>query len=144
MTTTRRQRKDFSGINPGRVYDTIATATAEPEEVIDMDEMDPAQDTQEESATQEEHETHNERKERRTYNEEEALQMMQALKTAGRKGVKLPRINVAFAPQTYDYITTMSRVRGETMTAFVNKIILEHMQEHRELYDKALEFRNSF
>ena len=68
---------------------------------------------------------------------------MQRFKTSGHKGVKLPRINVAFAPDTYEYIQTMAQVRGETMTRFIDHIIRRSMEENAETYAKAIEFRNS-
>lgn len=80
---------------------------------------------------------------RRTYTEEEKQEFLAAMKTAGRKGCRLPRINMAFAPELYDYVKTMSKVSGLTLTEFVNTIILQYMDGHREQYDKALEFRNS-
>lgn len=121
--------KDFSQLNTGRVYNAIAEATAEPEQE--------AQDTQEID------EVKTERKPRRTYTEQEAFEIMQAMKTSGRKGLKLPRINLAFVPTVYNYVQIMSRVRGETMTEFVNLALQQHMEEHRDLYEKAIEFRNS-
>lgn len=114
-------KKDFSKVNTGRVYDAIAAATAEQE-------------------PQEAQET---RKERKTYTEEEAAEFLRTGRTSGRKGVKLPRINLAFLPDVYEYIQIMSRVRGESMTDFVNIALRQHMEEHHELYDKAIEFRNS-
>lgn len=65
------------------------------------------------------------------------------MKTAGRKGCRLPRINMAFAPELYDYVKTMSKVSGLTLTEFVNTVIKQYMDTHREQYDKALEFRNN-
>lgn len=121
--------KDFSQLNTGRVYNAIAEATAEPEQE--------AQDTQEID------EVKTERKPRRTYTEQEAFEIMQTMKTSGRKGLKLPRINLAFVPTVYNYVQIMSRVRGETMTEFVNLALQQHMEEHRDLYEKAIEFRNS-
>lgn len=116
--------KNFSQINTDRVYNTIAEATAEPD----------IQETQEVQET---------RKPRKEYTAQERLDFLQEMKTAGRKGVKLPRINLAFSPDVYEYIQIMSRVRGESMTAFVNIALRQHIEEHRDLYDKAIEFRNS-
>lgn len=112
--------KDFSAVNTGRVYDTIAEATAEP-----------AQETQ------------GTRKERRTYTEQETEEFLQNMKTAGRKGLKLPRVNFAFAPDIYDFVKTMSRVSGLNMTDYINSILRQYMEEHRDIYEKAIEFRNS-
>ena len=122
-------KKDFSKVNTGRVYDTIAAATAEPE-----------QEAQEIQEAQQEQETH---KTRRTYNEQEAQEFTHLLKTSGRKGLKLPRINLAFAPDTYEYVQIMARVTGVSMTEFVNLALRQHMEEHKDLYEKAIEFRNS-
>lgn len=119
-------KKDFSQVNTGRVYGTIAEATAEPER--------DAQEVQEAAKA---------RKPRKEYSAQERLDFIQEMRTAGRKGVKLPRINLAFAPDVYEYIQIMSRVRGESMTNFVNIALRQHIEEHRDLYDKAIEFRNS-
>lgn len=116
-------KKDFSKIAADPVYSTIAAATAEEPE------------TQEAPKKQ--------RKERRIPTEEEALQAMNALQTTGRKGVKLPRINLAFTPEVYEYIKIMAQVRGENLTQFVNHVLKKSIEDNREIYDKAIEFRNS-
>ena len=115
-------KRDFSSINTGHVYDTIAAATQ------DVQEEQPKQKT---------------RKARKTYTEEEAQHMMETLQTTGRKGVKLKRINLAFSPANYDYVVTLSRVRGETMTEFINHVLEEHREAHEDIYRKAIEFKNS-
>lgn len=83
------------------------------------------------------------RKARKTYSPEEALEMMQEMQTTGRKGVKLPRINLAFSPDNYLFIKTMSQVRGESLTAFVNHVLDLYREEHADIYEKAKEFRAS-
>lgn len=128
-------KKDFTQVNTNRVYDAIAEATAEPEtpaaEKIPMLDESEAQ------------ELFPKKKERKTYSEKERQEIMRTLKTAGYKGCKLPRINLAFAPDVYDYISTMSQVRGQTMTAFVDHVLRKSMQENAEIYAKAIEFKNS-
>lgn len=119
-------KKDFSNISTGRVYSTIEEATSEPE-----------------ATAQEMAEVEEKQKKRKTYTAQEAAEFMQNFKTSGRKGIKLPRINLAFAPDLYEYIQTMSRVRGENLTEFVNNILREHMEEHNDIYQKAIEFKNS-
>ena len=84
------------------------------------------------------------RKERRTYSEQEAQELLDTLNTAGRKGLKLPRINMAFTPANYEYVRTMSRVRGETLTTFVNMIIEQSLKDNADLYKEAVAFRDSF
>lgn len=110
-------KKDFSKINTGNIYsDTIAEATQETQET---------------------------RKPRKTYTEQEAAEIMQTMNTAGRKGVKLPRINLAFAPDVYEYVKTMSMAAGMNYTTFVNMVLRQHMEEHADKYQQAIDFRNS-
>ena len=46
--------------------------------------------------------------------------------TQGKKGQKLPRMNVAFSDENHAYLTYISRRRGLSATAFVNLIIDEY------------------
>lgn len=80
---------------------------------------------------------------RKTYTDEEAAAFIADGKTSGRKGLNMPRINMAFTPEVYDYIKTMARVRGESMTDFVNTVLRQSLEENGDLYRKAVEFRNS-
>ena len=64
-------------------------------------------------------------------------------KTQGRKGCKAHRFNMAFSPKAYDFITCMARVRGETITAFVNHLIEKTVDDNQEIYQQALKFRDS-
>lgn len=108
-------KKDFSQIPAsGRVIDAIAEATADG------------------------------RKPRRTPTENEAAADMDAMQTQGKKGEKLPRMNMAFAPAVYDYIETMAKARGESMTAFVNAVLAKHKDEHEDIYKKAVDFTADF
>lgn len=43
--------------------------------------------------------------------------------TQGRKGQKLPRINLGFSTENHEYLRKESRRRGLTITAFINQII---------------------
>lgn len=124
--------KDFTGVNTDRVYSTIQAATSDT-----LPEL-PEQITEEEARA-----LLPKRKERKTYTEEESAELMRKFKTSGHKGVKLPRINMAFAPDTYAYITTMAQVRGQTMTAFLDHIVRKSMIDNADIYAKAIEFRNS-
>lgn len=117
-------RKDFSQANTGRVYGTIAEATA-----------DPAQ------GAQQAQEVKHPRKE---YDAQQAQEMRQAGKTQGRKGCKAVRINMAFTPEVHEYIRTMARVRGESVTAFTEFVFRQSMADNADLYDKAKAFKDSF
>lgn len=108
--------KDFTGIKANeksKVKSTIAEATADKEK----------------------------RKERKTYNDEEAKEYLQEMKTTGRKGLKLPRMNVAFSPDIYEYCKTMARAAGMTYTDFVNNVLRLHMEAHKDKYEETKKFR---
>ena len=123
-------KKDFSKVNVNPVYDAIAEATE-----------DPAADTQEVIEAQEDQKK--QYKPRKTYNAEETLAALESLQTTGKKGVKLPRINLAFTPANYEFIKTMAQVRGQNLTQFVNDMLTEARTQHADIYEKAIEFRNS-
>lgn len=133
-------KKDFTNISTQRVYAEIQEATAE-QEILEIQETPAEFNKPEEQETQEAQEK--QRKSRKTYTEEQAQAARMTGKTAGLKGVKLQRINMGFTPDVYDYIRTMARVSGLTMTDFVNKALREHLEQHQGVYDKAIEFKNS-
>lgn len=111
-------KKDFSQVQTGAVYDSIATATTAEGE-------------------------RKRYKDRKTYSTEEHKAAANNLHTTGKKGMKLPRINLAFTPDNYEYIKTLAAVRGQNLTEFVNHVLEEHRTEHSDIYEKAIEFRNS-
>ncbi len=59
------------------------------------------------------------------------------LKTQGKRGEKLDRINMAFTPENYDYIRTMSKLKGQTMTQFVNVLVAVERARNGAAYDAA-------
>lgn len=69
---------------------------------------------------------------------DEQRERIDTMKTAGRKGCHAPRINLAFSGPNYDFVRVMSRIKGQTLTSFVNWIIDEYRAEHPDLYEKAL------
>ena len=71
-----------------------------------------------------------------TASPEEQAQRAANLKTQGRKGCKAVRINTAYTPENYEYIQTMARLRGQSLTAFVNMLIDKHREQNAELYDQ--------
>lgn len=62
-------------------------------------------------------------------------------RTQGRAGCKAHRINMAFTPEVYNFITTMAKVRGESVTAFVNGILEKAMKENSDIYQQAIKFK---
>lgn len=44
-------------------------------------------------------------------------------RTQGRKGQKLPRINMAFQKENLEYLQIISRIEGKSITDYVNKLV---------------------
>ena len=116
-------KKDFSKVNTRSVYtvqEAIEEATAEPA---------PA-------------ELH--RRSRSTPPTEAEIQAAREQgRTRGRKGVKMLRINMAFSPAVYDYIRTMARFSGMTITEFTEVVFQKSLEENAALYEQAKAFRES-
>lgn len=64
-------------------------------------------------------------------------------KTQGRAGVKALRINMAFSPEVHDYIRTMARVRGQTVTQFTEAVFRKSMEDNAETYEQAKAFQET-
>ncbi len=114
-------KKDFSNVSMGNVYSAIAEATSEADQVQTTQESQPAKRG---------------RKPRITHDISDNTSSTQ---TDGN-GL---RINMKFDDDIASYIRTMARVSGLTMTDFCNVALRQHMKDHEELYQKAIEFRNS-
>lgn len=89
------------------VYSTIIGAAQEVQEVQEVQEATPAQ------------------------------KALADLKTQGQKGAKLDRINMAFTADNMDYIRTMSKLKGQTMTQFVNILVAEEREKNGAAFDAA-------
>ena len=74
--------------------------------------------------------------------EEEAEARKALMQTRGRKGVHLPRINMAFTPENHEYIKTMALITGQTMTEFLNNIIAEYRVQYDENYGEIAKMRD--
>lgn len=57
--------------------------------------------------------------------------------TQGRKGAKLPRINMAFSPESLEYLRVMAALRGVSVTRYVNDLVERDMAQNSEIYDRA-------
>lgn len=113
-------KKNFMNVNTERVYNAIEEATAEP-------------------APKE--------LKRRSRSTEPTAEEIQAAreqgKTQGRKGVKCLRVNMQFTPEIHDYIRTMSRAAGMSITEFTNHVFAQHMEAHQDKYQEVLANRDS-
>lgn len=116
-------KKDFKNINTNHVYETMKNALAQ-----DAYGAHDVQETYDAYRVHEEHETQDN---------------LISSNTCKNKKLKLPRINMSFSHEIYDYIKTMSKVGGISITEFVNLIIKNHMDKHIDQYNKTIEIRNS-
>ena len=72
-----------------------------------------------------------------TQQEQEAYNAQDTPSTQGRKGAKLPRINMAFSPQNLEYLRVMSGIRGISITKYVNTLIEQDREKNAETYEAA-------
>lgn len=61
----------------------------------------------------------------------------ESIKTQGRKGRKLMRINFAFSDANYDYVKIMSRLYDVNMTTFINRILDKERKANEQYYIMA-------
>ena len=64
--------------------------------------------------------------------------LKEALATRGHKGVKLPRINLAFRPSLLDYLRVMAAIQGVSITQYVNNLVAKDMETNADTYAQAL------
>ena len=120
------RKTNFSEIAENAVLANISEATA---------------DTEVEQTAEVQEVAEKPKKPRKTYTAEEIAEFQENMNTSGRKGAWLKRINTGFSKSNYEYIMTMSRVSGLTLSAFINQALAQHKEDHRDLYEQALEFR---
>ena len=122
--------KDFSNLNTGRAMQQMQTAQG----------AHVAQEVQDKQEKQEK-----QRKPRKRYTPEEAQKILESGRNAkGLGGVKMPRMNMAFTPQNYDFIATLATARGQNYTEFVNHMVDLYREQYKEQYEQAKAFLNSF
>lgn len=78
-----------------------------------------------------------------TASPQEQAERAAELRTQGRKGCKAIRINMAFTPDNHEYIKTMARITGMTMTGFINFVVEQYRTEHPEQYQQARDLIDS-
>lgn len=84
------------------------------------------------------------KKARKTYTEEQQARMREEGTTQGRKGCHTIRFCMSIHPKAYDYIATMSKLKGVSITKFTNEILLDSMEKNKDLYEKVVAMREEF
>lgn len=79
---------------------------------------------------------------RKEYSEAESLEAMETLKTSGKKGVHLPRMNLAFKPSNFNYLQDMSSFYGVSKTEYINQLIEDDHKKNKKVYEELLTFRS--
>jgi len=64
--------------------------------------------------------------------------------TQGRKGAKLPRINMAFSTESLDYLRVMSALKGMSITKYVNDLVEQDRTRNAAAYNAAKNLTQSF
>lgn len=114
-------KKDFSSVNTSPVYKAIQEATEQLPGQLEIQQ----------------------RKDRITYTEAERKAFTETGQTQGHKGTEKPRINLGLSGELYNYVKTMSRASGLTMTEFIATIIAQHKATRETEYKEILKIRNS-
>lgn len=81
--------------------------------------------------------------EQETHETQENQTRRRGRKPKENNGGKLLRINMGFYDEQYEYLQTMARVMGMTMTDFCNDIVMQHKRKNEANYKRAMEFRDS-
>lgn len=68
------------------------------------------------------------------------IEAQEARQTQGRKGFKMPRMNMSFTPSNMDYLKTMASIHSMSITRYLNHIIERHAEVNAARYQKAKEF----
>ena len=122
-------KKNFKGDNPAMAFITDPNT----QEVQGTQKEQEVQGAQKEQRVQDTHETQS------THEVQQKQDASKAQSTQGRKGQKLPRINMAFSEVNLEYLQLMSRIKGISMTAYVNSLIESDREKNTKVVEKAKE-----
>lgn len=75
---------------------------------------------------------------------QEQAQRAAEMRTQGRKGCKLPRINVAFSPENHEFIRIMAGISGQTMTELINDIIADCRKRNLDKLESVKKYQINF
>ena len=57
-------------------------------------------------------------------------------RTQGKKGCRMPRINMCFSVDNHEYIKRMAAMKGQSMGQFVNECITDHRKANAAVYEE--------
>lgn len=132
------KKKDLAGAIT-RGADLFFSVNDEQQEAAEAQQVTEAQEAQEAPKAYKAQEATKEQLEAVVYTMQEQIEAAEARRTQGRKGLKMPKMNMSFTPSNMDYIRVMAGVTGMTVTRFMNYIIEQHADTNAERYKKAKE-----
>jgi len=65
--------------------------------------------------------------------------MAEARRTQGRKGYKMPRMNISLTPSGVGYVKVMAGITGKSVTQYISDIVDKDAAANAERYQKARE-----
>lgn len=75
---------------------------------------------------------------------EQEIQKAQAeQQTQGKKGYKMQRINMAFTPDNIEYIRAISKLKGLTMTQYINSLVDSDRLKNAQISEQLKELLKS-
>jgi DNA-directed RNA polymerase subunit F len=66
-----------------------------------------------------------------------AQEVQPVQRTQGKKGQKLPRINMAFQTSNLEYLQLISRIEGKSITEYVNNLVEQDRQRNAARLEEA-------
>ena len=114
--------------NRPSVYATIRGVDTEVKEVSEVQEVQKVQEVQEVLNVQ----------------QVDLAKRQESLNTQGKKGAKAQRFNMAFTPSNLKFIRIMSKLKGQTMTQFVNEVIDKERNLQDQLYKKVKSLSDTY
>jgi DNA-directed RNA polymerase subunit F len=64
-------------------------------------------------------------------------EVQQVRRTQGKKGQKLPRINMALQTSNLEYLQLISRIEGKSITEYVNNLVEQDRQRNAARLEEA-------
>lgn len=66
------------------------------------------------------------------------------MRTQGRKGCKMPRLNIALTPENHEFVKVMATVSGLSMAQFINALIKKERENNGEDFKRAAAIRAKY
>lgn len=60
-------------------------------------------------------------------------------RTQGRKGCKMPRLNISLTPSGMDYVRVMAAISGKSVTRYISDLIDREAAANAAIYEQAKE-----